>query len=50
MQMSGIRFGATERSSIEAIEHPGETGMAYWRTHEERQRSSTAAGALFIVD
>lgn len=29
-----IPFRLTDWSSIPAIEHPGETGMAYWRTLE----------------
>ncbi len=32
MQMSGIPFGTTDWSTIEPTEHPGETGVAYWRT------------------
>jgi quercetin dioxygenase-like cupin family protein len=30
--MSNIPFGTTDWSSIEASEHKGETGVAYWRT------------------
>jgi len=32
MQMSGIPFGTTDWAKIEATEHPGETGTAFWRT------------------
>jgi quercetin dioxygenase-like cupin family protein len=32
MQISGFKFGTTDWSRIEATEHPGETGKAYWRT------------------
>jgi len=34
MEMSGIPFGTTDWSSVERTEHPGERGMAYWRTRE----------------
>ena len=34
MQMVGIPFGVTDWSSVERTEHPGETGVAYWRTRE----------------
>ncbi len=34
MQMSDIAFGTTDWSSIEATEHPGERGRAYWRTRQ----------------
>jgi quercetin dioxygenase-like cupin family protein len=30
--MSGIPFGTTDWSEVEATEHEGETGRAYWRT------------------
>ncbi len=30
--MRGIPFGITDWSSIEATEHPGESGRALWRT------------------
>jgi len=30
--MSSIPFGITDWSQVEAADHPGETGMAYWRT------------------
>lgn len=32
MHMSNVPFGITDWSSVEATEHPGETGIAYWRT------------------
>jgi quercetin dioxygenase-like cupin family protein len=32
MDISNIPFGTTDWSQIEASEHTGETGMAYWRT------------------
>ena len=32
MRMSNIPFGATDWSQVQPTEHPGETGMAYWRT------------------
>jgi quercetin dioxygenase-like cupin family protein len=32
MKMSDIPFGTTDWSTVEATEHKGETGMAYWRT------------------
>jgi quercetin dioxygenase-like cupin family protein len=32
MQISSIPFGTTDWSAIEATEHPGETGAAFWRT------------------
>jgi hypothetical protein len=32
MQISGIPFGTTHWSTIEATVHKGETGLAYWRT------------------
>lgn len=34
MQMSGIPFGVTDWSQIETTEHPGESGLAYWRTRQ----------------
>ena len=34
MRMNGIPFGTTDWSSIERTGHPGESGMAYWRTRE----------------
>lgn len=32
MKMTGIPFGLSDWSKIEATEHSGTTGMAYWRT------------------
>ncbi len=32
MKMSDIPFGVTDWNTVEVTEHPGETGMAYWRT------------------
>lgn len=32
MKMTGIPFGTTDWSAVEPTEHPGETGMALWRT------------------
>src|SRR3990167_3234155 len=32
MDIGNIPFGMTDWSLIEASEHAGETGMAYWRT------------------
>lgn len=32
MKMTPFSFGTTDWSTIEATEHPGETGKAYWRT------------------
>jgi len=32
MDMKNIPFGTTDWSEIEATEHPGEAGMAYWHT------------------
>ena len=34
MQMAGIPFGTTDWSTIPRTEHPGETGMAHWRTRQ----------------
>ncbi len=34
MKMSDIPFGTTNWNEMESTEHPGETGMAYWRTRE----------------
>lgn len=34
MQMSEIPFGLTDWSQVEATEHPGETGRAFWRTRQ----------------
>jgi hypothetical protein len=32
MQLSNIPFNTTDWSLVERTEHPGETGVAYWRT------------------
>lgn len=32
MELTGIPFGTTDWSTIEAVPHPGETGTAFWRT------------------
>jgi len=32
MKMSDIPFGTTDWSTVEATEHKGETGTAYWRS------------------
>ena len=32
MQMSAIPFGTTDWSHVDPTEHPGERGLAYWRT------------------
>jgi quercetin dioxygenase-like cupin family protein len=32
MEMAGIPFEVTNWSSVERTEHPGESGVAYWRT------------------
>ena len=34
MKMSGIPFGTTDWSEVPVTEHPGETGIATWRTRE----------------
>ena len=34
MKMSDIPFGVTDWSAVAATEHPGDTGMAYWRTRQ----------------
>jgi quercetin dioxygenase-like cupin family protein len=34
MQMADIPFEVTDWSSVEPTEHPGETGIATWRTRE----------------
>ena len=34
MQMSGIPFGITDWTQVEATEHKGECGVALWRTME----------------
>ncbi|MHA6193012.1 DHCW motif cupin fold protein [Pseudomonas wadenswilerensis] len=32
MELNDIPFGTTDWSRIAPVEHPGETGVAYWRT------------------
>ncbi len=32
MQITDIPFGVTDWAKVEPIEHPGETGVALWRT------------------
>jgi len=32
MNITGIPFGVTDWSAVEPTEHPGETGLATWRT------------------
>ena len=34
MHMSDIPFGTTDWKQVESTEHPGETGIAYWRTRD----------------
>ncbi len=34
MKISDLPFGITDWSHIEATEHPGETGRAFWRTRQ----------------
>lgn len=34
MRMLNIPFDTTDWQQVEATEHAGETGMAYWRTRE----------------
>ncbi len=34
MQLSDIPFGTTDWSRIEPTEHPGDTGVARWRTQQ----------------
>jgi hypothetical protein len=34
MQLTGIPFGTTDWTRIEATEHKGQAGMAYWRTRQ----------------
>lgn len=34
MQMTDIAFTTTDWSQVEASEHPGSSGMAYWRTRD----------------
>ena len=58
MKMSDIPFGITDWSAVEATEHPGDTGMAYWRTRQFGDvlanaclaRGITALGRWKMVD
>jgi len=34
MDMAGIPFATTDWSAVEATEHQGERGVAYWRTRQ----------------
>jgi len=34
MRMDDIAFGTTDWSAVEPTEHPGDSGVAYWRTRE----------------
>jgi len=34
MEISNLPFGTTDWSQVEATEHQGESGMAYWRTRQ----------------
>ncbi|WP_319238977.1 DHCW motif cupin fold protein [uncultured Propionivibrio sp.] len=34
MKLTDIPFGTTDWSSIDAVEHPGERGSAFWRTRQ----------------
>ena len=34
MRIEHVPFGTTDWSTVPRTEHPGETGMAYWRTVE----------------
>lgn len=34
MQMDGIPFGTTDWSTVSVTEHPGDAGIAYWRTRQ----------------
>ncbi|MGF0536618.1 DHCW motif cupin fold protein [Agrobacterium sp. ES01] len=34
MKMTDIPFGTTDWSTVEATDHPGETGAARWRTRQ----------------
>ena len=35
MRIEGIPFATTDWSRVTETEHPGETGVAYWRTKEQ---------------
>jgi hypothetical protein len=34
MNLEGFDFGCVDWDNVESVEHPGETGTAYWRTIE----------------
>ncbi|ASY70436.1 DHCW motif cupin fold protein [Sinorhizobium fredii] len=34
MEINAIPFGITDWAEVEATEHKGETGVAYWRTRQ----------------
>jgi quercetin dioxygenase-like cupin family protein len=34
MQIENLPFGLTDWSQVEATQHPGESGMALWRTRQ----------------
>ncbi|SDI69618.1 hypothetical protein SAMN05216588_12235 [Pseudomonas flavescens] len=34
MNIADIPFGITDWSQVDATEHPGETGVAHWRTRQ----------------
>jgi hypothetical protein len=34
VRLDGVRFGTTDWESIAPVEHPGETGRAFWRTQQ----------------
>jgi quercetin dioxygenase-like cupin family protein len=34
MEINGIPFGVTDWSQVERTEHPGERGIAHWRTRQ----------------
>lgn len=34
MQLTDIPFGTTDWSTVEVTEHPGDTGVARWRTRQ----------------
>ena len=34
MKIDAIAFGTTDWSAVPPTEHPGETGMAFWRTRQ----------------
>jgi hypothetical protein len=34
MKISDLPFGTTDWSQVDAVEHPGDTGTAHWRTRQ----------------